>query len=183
MDGGALALVPSASPVTERPVGGRWSRRLTTGLLWFAVLLAVVVAGAALLGYRSEVILTGSMRPTLAPNDMVVVHRIAATDIRRGQIISFASPTEKGIVITHRVRAVSPLPDGRLAVVTRGDANNTSEHWRIARSGSVGRVVATLPGLGGVTDWMGDPLRRLLVFAGFGLVALIAGLRWVWSRP
>src|SRR4051794_27420766 len=98
----------------------------------------MAVGAAALAGYRSEVVLTGSMRPTLSPNDMVVVHRIAADEMRIGDIVSFAAPHQKGIVITHRVRAIAPARGGRLAITTRGDANNTSEHWTIAPTGSVG---------------------------------------------
>lgn len=186
MDTGALSLPPAASAVAAgRAQAGTRSRLggLSSWLLWGAVALAVAVVAAAALGYRTEVVLTGSMRPALAPNDMVVVHGIAAGEMRVGDVVSFAAPGQRGIVITHRVRSLAPARGGRIAVVTRGDANTASEHWTIARTGHVARVVGTLPGLGAVTNWAGNPLLRLLVFGGLGLIALVAGLRWIWSRP
>jgi len=185
MNQGALALPPSAASTFDRPAAPsrRWVRRATTAALGLAVALAIAVAVAASLGYRTEIVLTGSMRPTIAPNDMVLVHGIAARSMRVGDIVSFAAPDQKGIVITHRVRTLRRLAGGRIAVTTRGDANNTSEHWTIAPSGSVARVVATIPGVGAITDWAGNQLLRLLVFGIFGLAALVAALRWVWSRP
>src|SRR4051794_22245588 len=157
MDAGAFALPPSAASHAEPPTEARrWPSRLATVLLCGAVVLAVAIGLAAAMGYRTEVILTGSMRPTLAPNDMVLVHGIAAREMKVGAIVSFQAPEQKGIVITHRVRSLGHTADGRIAVVTRGDANNTSEHWKIAPQGSVARVVGTMPNAGAFTNWAGD---------------------------
>lgn len=163
--------------------GRRWASRLATGVLCVVLVLAVAVGIAAALGYRTEVILTGSMRPALAPNDMVIVQGIAAREMRVGDIVSFAAPEQKGVVITHRVRKLGPKADGRIAVVTRGDANNASERWAIAPEGSVARVIGTVPGIGAITNWAGEPLLRVLVFGGFGLAILFFALRWIWRRP
>lgn len=160
-----------------------WASRLATGVLALVVTLAVAVGIAAALGYRTEVILTGSMRPTLAPDDMVLVHGIAARDMKVGDIVSFEAPEQKGVVITHRVRALSHAAAGRIAVTTRGDANNTSEHWTISPSGSVARVVSTLPGAGAIADVFGGVWMRLILMTAIGGVALVGGLRWIWSRP
>jgi signal peptidase len=133
------------------------------------------------LGYRAEVVLSGSMRPHLQPGDMVVVHRIGAEAIRVGQVVSFKSP-QGGFTITHRVRSLHAAPGGRIAVETRGDANNTSEHWTIARSGSVGKVVATVPQVGRLTLWAAGKTARLIVLVLLGGAMLAVGLRWAW-RP
>jgi len=185
MDLDALRL-PPAAPAAARPAAvGRRTRlgRLSTALLWGAVALAVTVVVAGALGYRTEVVLTGSMRPALKPGDMVLVGGIAAADMRVGDIVSFAAPGQHGIVITHRVRSLRPAARHRIAVVTRGDANSASEHWTIGRDGHLARVITTLPGVGAVTNWAGNALMRLLVFGALGLLALVAGLRWVWGRP
>lgn len=186
MELGALSLPPAAPAAAGRATPATRAGRLgraSTWLLWGAVALAVAVAVTAALGYRTEVVLTGSMRPAIAPDDMVVVHGIVATEMRVGDIVSFAAPGQRGIVITHRVRSLRPAHGGRIAVVTRGDANSASEHWTIARHGSVGRVVGVFPGVGAVTNWSGSALLRLVVFGSLGLVVLVAGLRSIWSRP
>ena len=181
IDHGALAL-PASAPAGRAARRGALARASTV-LLWGAVALAVAVAVAAAAGYRTEVVLTGSMRPALAPNDMVLVHGIAASEMKVGDIVSFAAPEQQGVIITHRVRSLTPASGDRIAVVTRGDANTASEHWTIARGGSVARVFGTLPGAGAITNWAGNPSTRALVVALLGLIALAGGLRWVWRQP
>ncbi|MCW2967202.1 MAG: peptidase signal peptidase [Solirubrobacteraceae bacterium] len=183
MDAGALTFPPATRSTTGERSAARRPRRgwVANVLLGGAIALAVAVAVAAVFGVRTEVVLTGSMRPAISPDDMVVVHRIAASQMRRGDIVSFAAPNEPGIVLTHRVRSLSPTPTGRIAVETRGDANNTSEHWTIDRTGSVARVIATIPRVGALTDWTGQPLVRILLFAVLGSILLAMGLRRVWS--
>lgn len=179
------ALALPAGPSVHAPAPPRrrtWTDRLTTGLLVGAALIALAVGVAAAFGVRMEVELTGSMRPAIAPNDMLVVHRIAAEQMRVGDIVSFASPSSPDVVITHRVRALHPAADGRLTVVTRGDANNTSERWAISRHGSVAKVIAVVPQLGALTDWTGRPAVRMAVFVLLGLMLLTIGLRAIWSE-
>lgn len=178
----SVAPAAAADAAAARVGAGGWAR-LTTGLLWGSVILALVVAGAAAFGVRTAVVLTGSMRPALDPNDMILVRATTASDVRARQIVSFAAPDGSGAVITHRVESVSPAPGGTLAFVTRGDANNTSERWTIDASGSVGRVVGVLPGVGAVTAWAGDPAMRRGVFGLLGALLLALGLRWIWRRP
>jgi signal peptidase len=151
-------------------------------LLCAALALAVVVGAGAALGYRGEVILSGSMRPHLQPGDLVVVQKIAPAQMRVGDVVSFKAPNRGGITITHRVRSLRTAHDGRIFVVTRGDANNNPERWSIARSGSVGRVVATVPKAGYVTRWIAGRTVRLLLLVAVGAAMLIVGLRWAW-RP
>lgn len=184
LDAGPFPLAPATARAgaTARVGHGRWARRATSVVLAFAIGLAVVVAVAAAFGIRTEVVLTGSMRPAIAPNDMLIVNHIQAREMQVGDIVSFAAPGQTGIVMTHRVRHLGTTADGRIAVTTRGDANNTPERWTIARDGSVARVMTVLPGLGVLTQWTGDPVTRTMVFGLIGLLGLLVGLRWVWRR-
>jgi signal peptidase I len=159
---------------------GRWAERSASVLLALALLAAVAVAAGAAAGYRSQLVLTGSMRPALEPGDLLVVRSARAAEIRPGQVISFAAPERPGVVMTHRVTSVRPGRDGQLAVHTRGDANPVGERWTIARDGTVGVMIARAPQAGRFTGWTGDPSVRLGVFAVIGLGLLVAGLRWAW---
>ena len=161
---------------TPAPTAGS---RAATILLAVCLLLGVVVGMGGAFGYRGEVVLSGSMRPTLEPGDLLVAHRIGAGEIRQGQIISFASPTDSR-TLTHRVVSVRPAKDGRIAVVTKGDANNTSERWKIARSGQVGEVVSSIPKAGYLTRWSSTTDGRIVVFGLLGLLLLGIGLREIW---
>jgi signal peptidase len=181
---GAFSVAPAPAAVPAAGAGRRaWAERATTALLVLAVLLALIVGVGAALGFRTAVVLTGSMRPALAPNDMLVTKRITPDQARSGDIISFAAPGEPGKVITHRVRSVRIAPDGRLAFVTQGDANNTAERWSIPADGKMARVVSVLPQVGTVTEWSSDPTTRTLVFAVLGAGFLLFGLRRIWGTP
>jgi signal peptidase len=172
----AISVAPRApeAPVRARSLGGR----LSSALLALSLALAAAVGAAALAGYRGEVILTGSMEPTLSPGDLVVVKKVAASELAVGDVVSFRD--RHGTPITHRVEAVRATRSGELAVRTRGDANNAPERWRTAPDATVGRRVATVPAIGKVTDWSGTPTGRLIVFGLFGTLVAGMALRRIW---
>jgi signal peptidase len=182
--GSFVSVAPTVAPPRARPSarGPRWARLAATVLLCASLLLAAVVAGAAALGIRTAVVLTGSMRPAFAPNDMLLTERTAAAAVRPGDVISFAAPDQAGVVITHRVSSIAPVAAGRLAFVTKGDANNTAERWTIERQGTVARVMGVLPGVGALTEWTGRPTTRIAIFGLLGALLLWFGLRAVWRR-
>lgn len=181
MDASAFSVAPApAAPARPLRGGRRWPSRCASGLLYVSIGLALVVALAASFGLRTAVVLTGSMRPALAPDDMLLTKRIQAAEAKPGDIVSFAAPQAKGVIITHRVKRIAPAAGGQLAFVTQGDANNAPERWKIRPEGSMGRVVGVIPGVGALTGWTGDAAMRLAVFGFIGLLLLAYGLRWVW---
>jgi signal peptidase len=183
VDAGAFSLPPAAAAVRHRaPAPAGWASRLATTLLVLSLALGAAVAVAAAGGLRAQVVLTGSMRPALEPDDMLVVQRMAAAELRVGDVVSFAAPAQPGVVITHRVRSLDSTTGGRIAVETRGDANSASEHWTIARAGSVGRVEMVLHGLGALTAWARDPLLRSACALLLSVLLAFLALRWVWRR-
>lgn len=70
----------------------------------------------AILGYRSAVVLTGSMEPAIRADDLVIVHR--QETYSAGDIIMFRSGAN---TTTHRVTEVTAE-----GYRTKGDANNTA---------------------------------------------------------
>jgi signal peptidase len=107
--------------------------------------LALVVPLA--FGARPLSVLSGSMEPALHTGDLVISKRIAPLDARVGDVVTFRDPNREGQSVTHRVRSVRA--QGRKVVfVTKGDANNASERWRISERGKVGRAVYRIPALG-----------------------------------
>lgn len=173
----------AASAIEVRARGpSRVASAASSALLVLTLALAVLAGAAAVAGYRGQVVLSGSMRPGIEPGDLVVAKRMAAAEIRRGQIVSFSAPDGSGVTITHRVVEVKRTASGDVAVVTRGDANGTSERWRTGPDASVGRIVATIPKLGLATRWAATRTGRLIVFSVLGGLLLLIGLRWVWRR-
>src|SRR5881392_380829 len=126
----------------------------------------VLVALLALVGlgllprtgwYRPVTVLSGSMKPSFSPGDMVVVTPEPLGDVRVGQIISYRIPVGDHHVQSHRV--VKVVRGGaRPLVRTKGDANAAADPWTAELHGTTAwRVRAVLPKLGWVVFWFRSP--------------------------
>jgi signal peptidase len=145
-----------------------------------ALALVLVLAAPLAFGQRPLQVLSGSMEPTLDVGDIAVVGRIEPAQARVGDIVTFRNP--EGRLITHRVRAIRPA--GRsLAFVTRGDANNASEHWTIARSGQLSRLTYRVPHAGTLVRAANSPPGRLLLVTLPMLLLGAMELRRIWRQP
>lgn len=153
---------------------------------------AALVAGVlALLGlgllprtgwYRPVTVLSGSMRPTFAPGDMVVLMPEPVRDVRVGQMISYRIPVGDHHVQTHRVIAL--VRGGAHPIVrTKGDANVSADPWVARLDGTTAwRVRAVLPKLGWVVSWLRTPLiEKLTIVLAPILLGLLALLR-IWGE-
>jgi signal peptidase len=141
------------------------------------LVLAVVVLLA--LGYRGLTVLSGSMEPALSAGDVVVQHQVSPRSLAVGDVVTFRDPEGGGRLITHRVRGVVER-DGRVEVITRGDANSGSERWSVPADGRLGRVVARVPHLGRALAWTHGGLAALallLVVPASLLAGALAGRR------
>ncbi len=114
-------------------------RRLAVQSLEFAIALALLSGAAWAISrhYRPVRVAGGSMRPALAPGDLVVVDVQAG--VKRNQIALFKT-VRHGLVL-HRVIAVRA--DGSLS--TRGDANVIADFDAQPATAAVGPVVAIVP--------------------------------------
>ena len=159
-------------------------RRL--GLAALALLIVVppaLVAGAHVAGWQPLVERTGSMAPMIEPGNLLVVSHVRAAALHRGEVITFGDPFAHGRTLTHRVMSVRPAAGGRLAIVTRGDANRGSESWMIGADGTVGRLRAVVAVPPAVTRLTQDTPVRGVLLALFALLATVSTLRAIWRRP
>jgi signal peptidase len=160
-------------------------RQIVNGVVWAVVVAAAALVLAAVLplafGYRPYTVLTGSMEPTISAGDVVIDARISPLDARVGDVVTFRDPEDQSKLITHRVKRIR-RSGSHLWFVTQGDANNTTERWRIATDGELGRVVYAIPWIGHLAVLTRTPwgLMMLLVVP----LLLLAGdeLRKIW-RP
>jgi signal peptidase len=152
--------------------------------LAFALLALVLLGLLPNLGwYRTETVLSGSMKPYFGPGDIVVVTPEPTRDVRVGQVISYHIPVGDHHVQSHRVIKVVRGGDHPL-VRTKGDANAAPDPW-VARlnGGTAWQVRGVVPKAGWAIVWLRTPaIRRLAIFAVPLLLAILALLR-IWRVP
>jgi signal peptidase I len=160
-------------------------RRLRMLVLWIALglLFGTLLAAVApqLAGFRSFTVRSGSMTPAIETGDVVVTKPISPLAARVGDVVTFVDPDGTGKLFSHRVQSVRAVGD-EVAFVTRGDANTSTERWRVPADGSVGRVAYRIPKIGYALSWVDSPPARLALIAIPALLLLWAALLRIW-RP
>lgn len=150
--------------------------RLITGLLVVAG-VAVLAGGLTirLLDLRLQTVLSGSMRPTVGPGDVVVTQPVPVGDLHVGDVIAFYPP-DRTVPVLHRITSVS-VEGGVVSVTTRGDANTVDDPWVASINGATGyRMVGYVPLIG----WL--PQYRGLLLIAAGLLIGVALARGVWKE-
>jgi signal peptidase len=190
-----IALPVANSARRPQPAAGgiqRWTRRATAGLLvaslvtgWAVLALAVA---QHVFGFETLAVLTGSMRPRIPVGALVVEHKVPATEIKVGDVISFHPSTDRSMVISHRViqirtRAVNDV--NQTYFVTKGDANPVPDPGGVPAVGDIGRVDATYPYVGYATAFLQRPDVRaaLLVLPLVLMVSVVMSYLWPERKP
>jgi signal peptidase len=157
-----------------------WGQRalLALALIFFLALGLMPRLGL----YRPVTVLSGSMRPTFSPGDMVIVVPEPVSSVRVGQVISYQVPTGIHQVETHRV--VKILQGGAHPTVqTQGDANNWPDPWTAKlEGGTAWRMVAVIPDLGYVVNFLrSGALQKAAIFIAPALLVLLL-LTEIWGK-
>ena len=140
-----FAMAPSSGRLRSLLRGaGTFSFWAITGFA--AAIVLTLVVPLAFHG-RPLTVMSGSMEPAITTGDVVIAMPIAPLDARPGDIVSFNDPGRGGKLVTHRVRSMR-LSGENVDFVTKGDANNTVEKWRIPADRQISRTVLRLPKLG-----------------------------------
>ncbi len=109
-------------------------------------------------GDRVLSVQTGSMVPTFKVGDAVIVQRKGLKNLHEGDIISYRSPANKSVIVTHRLVRVDYIT-GRL--VTKGDALERVD-LPFPASRLIGVVYKVVPRVGGTLDWLHSPTGLIL---------------------
>ena len=110
-------------------------------------------------GYKSYIIKTNSMEPTININDVVINKEVLQEEINVGDVITFL---HNGEVITHRITKIDK--DGDVTqYTTKGDNNNIEDTFKIAYENIKGKHVLTIPYLGKVVQLLENKLIFLII--------------------
>lgn len=154
---------------------------LVSALCVFALLLAIAYGVLGHLGYRAEPVLSGSMEPTLPVGSLAVIKEVPASDVERGDVVTFNTPGDQNSITTHRIAAVE-REGSRTVYRTRGDANTTDDPWQLTQRGTMGELVVDVPYAGYVTRWLAQREIHAAVVILASLLALLIILRRIWRE-
>lgn len=163
----------------KRVVSGVLTLALAVGVLGFLGL----AVGPHVFGYRTAVMLTGSMTGTIDPGDVVVSVPRPAKDVEVGDILTFHAPVADRHLETHRVIDVRHTDDGAVEVRTQGDANDAADPWRATISDeTVWETAYVVPEIGHVIQAVRATVVRYGAFwVALGGVVLL-GLSLIWRQ-
>ena len=149
---------------------------LSTAAMLAALALAVsLVVMPKLMGGMSLTVLSGSMRPSIQPGDVVVTRGIEAdqvVNLKVGDVITFLPFPDDPTMVTHRIVGVAVSGSGGVSYVTQGDNNNHVDDWGPVGAEQIrGQVVYKVPLVGWVREWVGSNAQ----WAIFAVAALLIG--------
>ena len=110
-------------------------------------------------GYKSYVIKTTSMEPTININDVVLTQKVEQQDLMVGDVITFLQNRE---VITHRITKIEEN-EGKVEYTTKGDNNNIEDIFKISYENIEGKHVLTIPYLGKIVQILDNKLVFLII--------------------
>lgn len=112
------------------------------------------------LGYKTFVIVSGSMVPSLNVGDVVIIKDVAESEIQKDDIISFR---EGNSIITHRVNDII-ITDSEKEYQTKGDANNTEDSNLVKFKDIEGEYFGKIPKVGNAILFIQNKFGILIIF-------------------
>ena len=153
-------LSPAQSLVWAKRV---WRIAVFVGLITAAAhILAVAVGvGPMFFGFRTFVVVSGSMEPTIATGSIAIAVPVPSRDLQIGDVIAFSPSSEAVLPIIHRIVKIEER-DGTRYFTTRGDAN-TGDDAQLALPPTGLRVIKAIPFVGYATYYAAQPLGTLVL--------------------
>jgi signal peptidase I len=78
-------------------------------------------------GWKALAIPSGSMRPTMPPGTLVLVHSVPASDLNIGDVITYINPLNPKSTLSHRIIKKYVIGGKVPGYVTKGDANKSPD--------------------------------------------------------
>jgi len=141
-------------------------------LVAIVVLIALIIAGPRLIGFKPYAVLSGSMEPTYHVGSLIYVKPCDASEVQVGDPITFVF-NEDLVVATHRVVRID---ETNQCFYTKGDANNAEDGSPVYFQNLIGKPVFTIPLLGYVSSFVETTKGRIISITIVVALLLIAFL-------
>jgi len=122
-------------------------------------------------GIKTFSIISGSMRPTININDIIIVKQCEERDLKKGDIISFKVDDE---IITHRIVLIENI-DGKTVYSTKGDDNNVIDTKNVEYNQIEGKYIGKIPRVGKILKF----LKNKVVF---GVIIILLIILYIHER-
>lgn len=145
----------------------------TSALVALAVLLALLLVGARLVGLQVFTVLSGSMEPTYHTGSLIYVKKVDATKLSEGTVITFM--LDEDTIATHRIVGVVPDEEDPSVIRyrTKGDANESEDGGLVHYKNVVGTPVFTIPKLGYFANYIQHPPGTYVAVSAGALILLL----------
>lgn len=141
------AAIPLSGTLDRPLLGGHTATRFETVLAWTVAAVAAVLLTAAVLflsaGGRWFVVQTPSMGEAAPVGTLVLDLPVDVATLRVGDVVSFETAANPGVVYTHRIIDVDAA-----GLHTRGDINGATDPWTLTQENVIGSPVLLVPNLG-----------------------------------
>ena len=129
---------------------------LIYNIILIALSSANKISVVNILGYKSYIIKTNSMEPTISINDVVITKKVKKEKIKKGDVITFL---QDGEVITHRITQIEDNGN----YTTKGDNNNIEDTFKITYENIEGKHILTIPHLGKIVQALDNKIVFLII--------------------
>ena len=156
------------------------NKKILTGLSAFilSILIIILVIIPAVTGsLHFLTVLTGSMRPSIQPGDIIISSSIDPEDIRVNDVITFQDhDISQRQSITHRVINITREKD-MIFFQTKGDANEEPDLQLVNQDQIIGKVIVTIPLLGYVVNFAQSLLGFIILIAIPAIILIVTEIR------
>ena len=145
----------------------------TSALVVLAVLLALLLVGARLIGLQVFTVLSGSMEPTYHTGSLIYVKKVDATKLSEGTVITFM--LDEDTLATHRIVGVVPDEEDPSVIRyrTKGDANESEDGGLVHYKNVIGTPVFTIPYLGYLISYIQHPPGLYIAITAGAILVLL----------
>ena len=127
-------------------------------LIGLGVSFGIISSKKIIPGFRSFLIQSGSMEPTIKTGDVILVRK--QTNYQENDIVTFIG--ERNRKVTHRIIEVKQTNDG-LKFKTKGDANRSIDQDQINPEQIIGQMAFRFPKLGYAITFARKPKGIILL--------------------
>jgi signal peptidase len=174
---------PSSGALLPLRAIGRALRWLINGVFGVLMLVLIVMTiGPKLYPFDTFYVRTGSMDPAISVGALVIATQAPAGSLGVGDIIVFDRPDRPDVMLVHRIHGVENGAGGRV-FVTKGDANDAPDPWRVPATGSGWHHRVSLPGLGFAVGWLRIALSKQGWVGVLAVVVAVWALVSIWQTP